>query len=73
MVLMGIAIVHRDQCKSVFLNAGMCLVVAAVFYAVCYLTRYLGEHEYLSPTMAAWLPVMLFGPPAVAMADAVHT
>ena len=50
-----------------------CLVVAALFYASCYLAKYLGDHEYLSPTMSAWLPVILFGPPSVAMTDAIHT
>jgi lipopolysaccharide export system permease protein len=73
MVIMGMAIILRDQCRNVFLNAGMCLIVAALFYGACYLTKYLGEHEYLSPTMAAWLPVLVFGPPAMAMADAIHT
>ena len=73
MVLMGVAIILRDQCRNIFLNAGMCLVVAALFYASCYLAKYLGDHEYLSPTMSAWLPVILFGPPSVAMTDAIHT
>jgi lipopolysaccharide export system permease protein len=73
MVLMGLAIILRDQCRNVFLNAGMCLIMAAAFYASCYLAKYLGEHEYLSPTLAAWLPVFGFGPLALAMADAIHT
>lgn len=73
MVFMGVAIILRDQCRNIFLNAGMCLVVAALFYASCYLAKYLGDHEYLSPTLSAWLPVIIFGPPSVVMTDAIHT
>ncbi len=73
MVLMGVAIILRDQCQNIFLNAGMCLIVAALFYAACYLSKYLGEHEYVAPTLAAWLPVFVFGPLSLTMADAIHT
>jgi lipopolysaccharide export system permease protein len=73
MVWMGVSMILRDQGRNVFLNAGLCLVMSAMFYAACYLARHLGEQEYLSPPMAAWLPVLLFGPLALALFDAIHT
>jgi lipopolysaccharide export system permease protein len=73
MVWMGVSLILRDQCRNVFINAGMCLVLAATFYATCYLARHLGEQEYLSPALAAWLPVLQFGPTAVVLFDAIHT
>jgi lipopolysaccharide export system permease protein len=73
MVLMGVAVILRDQSRNVFLNAGLCLLLSAVFYGAGYFFKHLGEYEYLSPPLAAWLPVLLFGPPALTMLDAIHT
>lgn len=73
MVLMGLAVLLRDQGRNVILSAGLCLLLAGFSYAVGYLGRHLGEAEYLSPTLAAWMPVFFFGPLSIAMLDAVHT
>jgi lipopolysaccharide export system permease protein len=73
MVLMGLSLLLRSQQRNVFLNAGICIVAAVLFLGVCQLSRYLGEQEYLSPALAAWLPVLIFGPAALAMFDAIHT
>ena len=73
MVLMGLGIILRDQNKHVFLNAGLCLILSAVFYAVVYGCKFLGENDYIGPPLAAWLPVMVFGPVAIALFDSVHT
>ncbi len=73
MVLMGVSNILRDQSRNIFLNAGICLVLAALFHAVCYLAKHLGENEYVSPPLAAWLPVFLFGPLALTMFDSIHT
>ncbi|MCS6977202.1 MAG: LptF/LptG family permease [Gemmatales bacterium] len=73
MAWMGSALLLRDQYRNVFLNAGLCLVLAGCFYAVCYATRYLGDSEYLPPLLAAWLPVLLFGPAAFVLHEGIHT
>jgi lipopolysaccharide export system permease protein len=73
MVVMGVALILRDQCRNVFINAGFCLILSAVFYVTLYLSKQLGDAEYLSPPLAAWLPVMIFGPLALALVDAMHT
>lgn len=70
---MGAALLLRDQNRNVFLNAGLCFVLAGVFYAICYAARYFGESEYLPPLLAAWLPVLLFGPVAVVLHEGIHT
>jgi lipopolysaccharide export system permease protein len=33
----------------------------------------LGENDYLAPALAAWLPLLAFGPLAMVFFDAVHT
>ncbi len=73
LVLMGLGVILRDQNRNVIISAGLCLVLCAVFFAACYTCKMLGDYEYLTPALAAWLPVLSFGPFAVVMFDAVHT
>lgn len=73
LVLMGLARILRDPNLHVFVSAGMCLILVALFYAAIYVCRYLGENDYVAPALAAWLPVLLFGPLALVQFDAIHT
>jgi lipopolysaccharide export system permease protein len=73
LVLMGLSMILRDQNRNVFLSAGSCLVLCGVFFVVCYCCKMLGDNDILSPALAAWLPVLMFGPFAFVLFDAVHT
>jgi lipopolysaccharide export system permease protein len=73
LVLLGLAVILRDQNRNVFISAGLCLALCAAFFAACFACQQLGDKEYISPALAAWLPVMIFGPMAFVMFDAVHT
>jgi lipopolysaccharide export system permease protein len=73
LVVMGLGTILRDQNRNVILSAGMCLVLCAVFFATLYACKLLGDYELLPPALAAWAPVMLFGPLALVLFDAVHT
>ncbi len=73
LVVMGLGVILRDQTRNVFISAGMCLVICAVFFGACLTCQYLGNTEYIGPALAAWLPVLGFGPLAFVMFDAVHT
>lgn len=73
LLVMGLSVILRDQNRNVIISAGLCLVLCAVFFVAVHTCKMLGDNEYLTPAMAAWLPVILFGPFAVAMFDAVHT
>lgn len=73
LVLLGLSVILRDQNRNVFINAGMCLIMCAVYYAAIYGCKFLGEADVITPPLAAWMPVLLFGPVAVALFDAVHT
>jgi lipopolysaccharide export system permease protein len=73
LVLMGLGIILRDQNKHVFISAGLCLVLVALFYVALFGCKYLGENDYVTPPLAAWVPVLVFGPFAVALFDAIHT
>jgi lipopolysaccharide export system permease protein len=73
LVLSGLSVILRDQNRNVFLSAGLCLVLCALFFAAQFTCRSLGDNEYLSPALAAWMPVLFFGPLSVSLFDAVHT
>jgi lipopolysaccharide export system permease protein len=73
LVVMGLALTLRNPNRNVFVGAGMCLIMCAVFFAAIFACRQLGEREWLSPAVSAWLPVLFFGPFAFAQFDAIYT
>jgi lipopolysaccharide export system permease protein len=73
LVFMGLGVILRDQTRNIFISAGMCLVLCATFFGACLTCQYLGNNEHIAPALAAWLPVLTFGPLAFVMFDAVHT
>jgi lipopolysaccharide export system permease protein len=73
LVVMGLSVILRDQNRNVFISAGMCVVLCGVFFAALFTCKSLGSSNFLAPALAAWLPVLFFGPLAFAMFDAVHT
>ena len=73
LVLMGLSVILLDQTRNVIISAGFCLVLCGGFFAVVYACKMLGDNEVLSPALAAWLPVVGFGPFAFVLFDAVQT
>jgi len=73
LVLLGLSVILRDQNRNVIISSGMCLVLCGVFFASCYACKMLGDNEYVNPALAAWMPVLFFGPHALVLFDAVHT
>jgi lipopolysaccharide export system permease protein len=73
LVLIGLAVILRDQNRNIFISAGLCLAICALFFATGIVARHLGDNEYVSPIMAAWLPVLFFGPLGFVLFDAIHT
>lgn len=73
LVLLGLSIILRDHNRNVFISAGLCLLLCGIFFAAQFAAKGLGDYEYISPALAAWLPVLVFGPFAFSMFDAIHT
>jgi lipopolysaccharide export system permease protein len=73
LVVMGLSLILRDPNRNVFVGVGLCLIMCALFFAAIFACRQLGEMELLHPVLAAWVPVLLFGPLAFSMFDAIHT
>ncbi len=73
LVFLGLSVILRDQNRNVILSAGSCLMLCGVFFLCSYGCKMLGENDYLTPALAAWLPLLVFGPLALVFFDAVHT
>jgi lipopolysaccharide export system permease protein len=73
LVFMGLSIILRDQNRNVFISTGLCLLLCAIFFMSVFFCKYLGDKEFISPALAAWFPVVMFGPLSFVMFDAVHT
>src|SRR5262249_52755607 len=73
LVFLGLSVILRDQNRHVFISAGLCLGLCAFFFAACFACQQLGNSDVLAPALAAWLPVLFFGPLAFVLFDAIHT
>lgn len=73
LVFMGLSIILRDQNRNIFLSTGLCVALCALFFITLFFCKHLGDNEYISPALAAWFPVVFFGPLSFVMFDAVHT
>lgn len=73
LVLLGLSVILRNPNRHVFISAGLCLVFCATFYVLDLGCKYLGDNNYISPPLSAWLPVLIFGPFTLASFDAIHT
>jgi lipopolysaccharide export system permease protein len=69
--LMGIALVLSRRQRNVFVAAGLCMFVVNGFYLVNLVFQALGNNLILSPAIAAWSPLFLFGPMALYMATPI--
>src|SRR5437763_16354138 len=73
LVFIGLSVILRDHNRNIFISTALFLVLCAVFFGSCFACKYLGDNEYLSPALAAWMPVLSFGPLAFVLFDAIHT
>jgi lipopolysaccharide export system permease protein len=73
LIVMGLSVILRDQTRNVIISSGMCVVLCALFFTGVYACKMLGDNEFISPALAAWMPVLVFGPFAIVMFDAVQT
>jgi lipopolysaccharide export system permease protein len=71
--MLGLPLMFSRRRRNVFLSVGICLVVAVAFSLVTLTCQSLGGLNLLRPTLAAWLPLMVFAPLAVAMGYTFRT
>jgi lipopolysaccharide export system permease protein len=69
LLFLGLPLVLSRNSRNLFLAIGLCVVVVVVFYLVVLGCQYLGTSYLISPALAAWLPLLIFVPMAVAMSQ----
>ena len=73
LLMLGLPLMFSRRNRNVFLSIGLCLLVAVSFSLVILGCQSLGGLNLLRPTLAAWLPIMVFLPVAVAMSQTLRT
>lgn len=69
LVAVGLPAVLARGTRNVFVSIGYCLLMVTLFFAVVTTSQALGLNLLLSPTLAAWLPILAFVPTAAAMSE----
>ncbi len=72
LLFLGLPLVLTRQSRNVFLAMGLCSVVVSVFSLSVIASEHLGKIYSISPSLAAWAPLIIFVPIAVAMADSMR-
>ncbi len=73
LMFLSLPIVLGGVGGNMFVNLALSLGLSGVFYAVVFLSHYLGTNDILSPELAAWLPLITFGTLAVFRWDSIKT
>ncbi len=73
MVVLGLSVILWNPNRHVIISAGLCMGLSAALNLFVIACKYLGDQDVLPAPLAAWLPVILFGPPALVAFDSVHT
>jgi lipopolysaccharide export system permease protein len=69
LIFLGLPLIVSRTNRNPFLAIGLCLAIVSIFMIVTLGCQSLGSTGWLRPTLAVWLPLMIFAPLAVAMSD----
>jgi lipopolysaccharide export system permease protein len=73
LLMLGLPLMLSRRNRNVFFSISICLGVATAFTLVALSCQSLGGLSVLRPSLAAWLPLMMFVPVAAAMSQALRT
>ena len=73
LLMLGLPLMFSRRNRNIFLSIGICLVVAVAFSGFSLACQSLGSLNLLRPTLAAWLPILIFLPVAAAMSHTLRT
>lgn len=62
LLFLGLPLVISRQNRNIFVAAGLCVLIVAVFVLVMLACHAAGYNYLLSPALAAWCPLMVFIP-----------
>jgi lipopolysaccharide export system permease protein len=73
LLLLSLPLVLSGYGRNMFINLGLSLGTAALFYGVNFMCQYLGNNGHLAPELAAWAPLIGFGSLAAARWGNIRT
>lgn len=73
MLMLGLPLMFSRRNRNLFLSVGICLTAGIAFSVVTLACQSLGGLSLLRPTLAAWIPLLMFVPIAVAMGHNFRT
>ncbi len=73
LVLFGVPFIFARRNENIYMKLGLGLIVYGIFHGMHSLCDYLASTEQLDPILAAWIPVLIFGPAALARVDGMET
>ncbi len=73
LLMLGLPLMFSRRRRNVFFSFSICLGVAIAFTMVTLACQSLGGLSLLRPTLAAWVPLLIFLPLAVAMSHTFRT
>lgn len=71
LLFLGLPLVLRRENRNIFSAIAMCFGLTVVFLVVGMACQYLGTIVFIRPSLAAWLPLMIFIPTATFMYDRI--
>jgi lipopolysaccharide export system permease protein len=71
LLFLALPLVMRRETKNVYAAIGLCVAITALFMIVSIACQYCGSILLMRPSLAAWLPLLIFVPTAVAMCDRI--
>jgi lipopolysaccharide export system permease protein len=72
LLFLGLPFVITRTNRNAFIAIGLCLAVVTVFMLVVLGCQFAGTNGWLTPPLAAWLPLIIFAPIAAAMLDSLR-
>jgi lipopolysaccharide export system permease protein len=72
LLFLGLPLVLHGTNRNVFVAIGLCGLVCTAFMVVVMASQYLGQISLVRPALAAWAPLLIFVPVAVAMYDRIE-
>ncbi|TWT88230.1 putative permease YjgP/YjgQ family protein [Pseudobythopirellula maris] len=71
LLMLGLPLIVSRGANNPFLAIGLAVAVITAFFAVSLGSQALGAAGWLKPTLAAWLPLIVFAPPAAALTQTI--
>ncbi len=73
LLMLGLPLMLSRRNRNVFFSISICLGVATAFTLLSLCCQSLGGMSVLRPSLAAWLPLLIFVPVAAAMSHTLRT